>query len=93
MSCNKSWFADAPGNRIAHTPSQKPRGLTFFGTRIHAPEKVCHNRWFVEDCHALTSFESGCPVLHRPDCFRPSDRLAGWDSHPLEIADFHGVLS
>ena len=22
----------------------------------------------------------------------PSDRLAGWDSHPLEIADFHGVL-
>ena len=23
----------------------------------------------------------------------PSDRLAGWDSHPLEIADFHGVLS
>ena len=25
-------------------------------------------------------------------CFRPSDRLAGWDSHPLEIADLHGVL-
>jgi hypothetical protein len=24
--------------------------------------------------------------------FRPSDRLAGWDSHPLEIADFHGIL-
>jgi hypothetical protein len=23
---------------------------------------------------------------------RPSDRLAGWDSHPLEIAAFHGVL-
>jgi hypothetical protein len=32
-------------------------------------------------------------LLHRSDCFRPSDRLAGWDSHPLEIADFHGVLS
>ena len=31
-------------------------------------------------------------LLHRSDCFRPSDRLAGWDSHPLEIADFHGVL-
>ena len=26
-------------------------------------------------------------------CFRPSDRLAGRDSHPLEIADFHGVPS
>ena len=25
-------------------------------------------------------------------CFRPSDRLAGWDLHPLEIADFYGVL-
>jgi hypothetical protein len=29
--------------------------------------------------------------LRRSDCYRPSDRLAGWDSHPLEIADFHGV--
>ena len=36
--------------------------------------------------HVVTS-------LRRSDCFRPSDRLAGWDSHPLEIADFHGVLS
>ena len=31
-------------------------------------------------------------LLRRSGCFRPSDRLAGWDSHPLEIADFHGVL-
>jgi hypothetical protein len=30
---------------------------------------------------------------HRSGCFRSSDRLAGWDSHPLEIAVFHGVLS
>jgi hypothetical protein len=28
------------------------------------------------------------PILDRPGCFRPSDRLAGPDSHPLEIADF-----
>ncbi len=33
-----------------------------------------------------------CHLLRRPGCFRPSDRLAGWDSHPLEIADFHGIL-
>ena len=32
-------------------------------------------------------------LLHRSDCFRPSDRWAGWDSHPLEIANFHGVPS
>ena len=32
-----------------------------------------------------------CYLLRRSDCFRPSDRLAGWDSHPLEIADFHAV--
>ena len=32
-----------------------------------------------------------CHLLHRPGCFRPGDRLAGWDSHPLEIADFHGI--
>ncbi len=31
--------------------------------------------------------------MRRSGCFRPSDRLAGRDSHPLEIADFHGVLS
>lgn len=37
--------------------------------------------------------DTGCLVLRRPGCFRPSDRLAGWDSHPLEIADFHGLLS
>ena len=36
--------------------------------------------------HVVTS-------LRRSGCFRPSDRLAGWDSHPLEIADLHGVLS
>ena len=29
-----------------------------------------------------------CYLLHRSGCFRPSDRLAGWDSHPREIADF-----
>ncbi len=34
-----------------------------------------------------------CYLLRRPGCFRPSDRLAGWDSHPLEIANFHGILS
>src|SRR6478609_2564785 len=32
-----------------------------------------------------------CYLLYRPGCFRPSDRLAGRDSHPLEIADFHGI--
>jgi hypothetical protein len=25
-------------------------------------------------------------------CFRASDRLAGRDSHPLEIAEFGGIL-
>ena len=30
-------------------------------------------------------------LLRRSGCFRPSDRLAGWDLHPLEFADFHGV--
>jgi hypothetical protein len=29
-----------------------------------------------------------CYLLRRPECFRPSDRLARWDSHPLDIADF-----
>jgi hypothetical protein len=44
-------------------------------------------------CHALMSFELGVRSVRRSGCFRPSDRLARWDSHPLEIADFHGVLS
>jgi len=29
-----------------------------------------------------------CYLLRRPDCFRPSDRLARWDSHPLKIVNF-----
>jgi len=33
-----------------------------------------------------------CYLLRRSDGFRPSDRLAGRDLHPLEIADFHGIL-
>ncbi len=33
-----------------------------------------------------------CLLLHRPGCFRPSDRLARWVSHLLKIADFHGIL-
>ena len=32
-------------------------------------------------------------ILRRSGCFQPSDRLAGWDSHPLEIANCHGTLS
>ena len=40
------------------------------------------------------AFAASVPLQHhdqtRP---QPSDRLAGWDSHPLEIAAFHGVLS
>ena len=32
-------------------------------------------------------------LLRRSGCYRPSDRLAGWDSHPPKIADLHGVLS
>jgi hypothetical protein len=48
---------------------------------------------FVDLDHASTSFDTHCPVLHRPGCFRPSDRWAGWDSHPREIADVHGVPS
>ena len=44
-------------------------------------------------CRLQMAFAASVPLQHhdqtRP---RPSDRLAGWDSHPLEIADFQGVL-
>ena len=61
--------------------------------RLGGPGGPFQNGWIDGVCHALTSFDTRCPVPHHPDCFRPSDQLAGWDSHPLEIADFHGVLS
>ncbi len=32
-----------------------------------------------------------CYLHHRSDCFRLERPVAGWDSHPLEIADFHGI--
>ena len=40
------WFNDAPGNRIAHTPSQKPRADVF---RHQNPctEKGVSRRWFL----------------------------------------------
>ena len=60
--------------------------------RSHRWPDECQIRWLVGVCHALMSFGTRCPALHRSGCFRPSDRLAGWDSHPLEIAGFHGVL-
>ena len=40
------------------------------------------------------AFAASVPLQHHDQTQpRPSDRLAGWDSHPLEIAVFHGVLS
>ena len=39
------------------------------------------------------AFAASVPLQHHDQTrLRPSDRLAGWDSHPLEIADFHGIL-
>jgi hypothetical protein len=38
--------------------------------------------------HALMSFETRCPALVPLWLLRSSDRSAGWDSHPLKIADF-----
>ena len=39
------------------------------------------------------SFAASVPLQnHDQTRPRPSDRLAGWDSHPLEIAVLHGVL-
>ena len=39
------------------------------------------------------AFAASVPLHHHDQTrSRPSDRLAGWDSHPLEIAVFHGVL-
>ena len=40
------------------------------------------------------AFAASVPLHHHDQTrSRPSDRLAGWDSHPLEIAVFHGVRS
>jgi len=47
------------------------------------------------ESHALMSFETRCPVLEPLwllPAERPIGRVAGWDSHPLKIADFHGIL-
>jgi hypothetical protein len=39
------------------------------------------------------AFAASVPLQHHDQTrFRPSDRMAGWDSHPQEIADLHGVL-
>jgi hypothetical protein len=36
----------------------------------------------------MTFFRDSSPS----GCFRLSDRFIEWDSQPLEIADFHGIL-
>ena len=87
-SSRLSWGADDwMANVASHGKSETGRMQV-----LKCPAKPRLNRSVVEVCHALMSFGTRCPVLLRSDCFRPSDRLAGWDSHPLEIADFHGVL-
>ncbi len=81
-----------------HRPSPKARwvgfrhipfrGLLGVHSRFGLPVRSITQGDFYQSTstHVVTS-------LRRSGCFRPSDRLAGWDSHPLEIADFHGVLS
>ena len=63
------------------------RGLLGVHSRFGLPVRSITQGDFYQSTstHVVTS-------LRRSGCFRPSDRLAGWDSHPLEIADFHGVL-
>jgi hypothetical protein len=63
------------------------RGLLGVHSRFGLPVRSITQGDFCQSTstHVVTS-------LRRSDCFRPSDRLAGRDSHPLEIADFHGVL-
>ena len=70
----------------------RSRGLPAIGLTKEASSWMSEKGWVVGVCHALMSFDTRCPVIHRSGCFRPSDQMAGWDSHPLEIADFHGVL-
>jgi hypothetical protein len=85
--CGKCWIEDAASSGLRPDPSQKLHADVFqYSYRV--PETVCLNRSVVDRCHALMSFDTCCPFLRRPDCFRPCDRLAGWDSHPLKIADF-----
>ena len=45
--------------------------------RLGSPGGPFQNGWIDGVCHALTSFDTHCPVPHLPDCFRPSDQLAG----------------
>ena len=44
------------------------------------------------DAPTTSNTPAVCSFEANSGCFRPSDRLAGWDSHPLKIADFHGIL-
>jgi hypothetical protein len=32
-------------------------------------------------------------IFHCSDCYRLERLAAGWDSHPLKTADFHGALN
>ena len=59
------------------------RGLLGVHSRFGLPVRSITQGDFYQSTstHVVTS-------LRRSGCFRPSDRLAGRDSHPLEIADF-----
>ena len=43
------WFDDAVVTVLRQNRVKKS-GHTFSGTQIHAPEKVCHKRWFIGSC-------------------------------------------
>jgi hypothetical protein len=50
-------------------------------------------RWYNGTYHYNVRVDKILSISDRLGCFRPSDRLAARDSHPLKIADIHGVLS
>ena len=76
-----------------HRPSPKLRRVGF---RHKCLFEACSAFTHVSACLFARSpkvtftrvLQHTCYLLRRSGYFRPSDRLAGWDSHPLEIADF-----
>jgi hypothetical protein len=52
----------------------------------------CRNRVVLRNVPQYVRVDEILSISERPGWFRPSDQLAGRELHPLEIADFHGVL-
>ena len=70
------------------TDRSAPASRVFRGLRSVHSRFGLHARWATRSDPLRQRLRRICCLLRRSDCFRLERPVAGWDSHPLEVAAF-----